>query len=83
MSYGEVYIQSDLNKGESITKVAGKLHTRYSDIPMKRAKKIVAYIKKYGIDKLNPHWKTPKSEILMQKRKQKAMKEFNLKEVNQ
>jgi len=81
MSYGEVYIESDLKK-ESIKKVATRLHRYYPYIPYSRAYKIVKHIKKNGINIPNPHWKATKSEIAKQKRKERAMKEFNLKEVN-
>lgn len=77
MSYGEVYIESDIKRIGTI-KTAHKLHNYYPDIPIKRALKIVKHVQKYKGSKPNPHWKATKAEVINEKRKQKAMKEFNL-----
>ena len=78
MSYGEVYIASDIRK-IGVIKTAHNLHDYYTHIPLERALKIVRHVEKYGgSGPVNPHWKPTKKEIATEKRKHRAMKEFNL-----
>lgn len=53
MSYGNMYIQSDLERGKNIKQIAS-IVSRYNKIPLYRAEKLVKFQKKYGVDKFNP-----------------------------
>ena len=81
MSYGSVYIVSDL-KTKSVKQVAVLIHDRYEFIPLKRAFKLANWYKKNGDKEGNPFWKASSSELNKEKRKKKAMQEFNLVENN-